>query len=420
MRNLEAWLGVLLFATAGCGGQSHANERGHGGATGSGGALGVSGSAGAASASSGAGNHAGGLTATGGAGSAGVANGGAESAGGSNLTEGGRAETAGAAGEAAGGSPDVTYPNAKPSEGCGKDATQALGELVKYTIQTSGTKDANCADKLNGVPKCGAWSYPRDYYLWLPPDYDKRHAYPLVLQAPGCGGNGTTVYSLSPLNSTLQAGASGSVIRVGLTPPPNDIGHATNPGQGCFDDREGDDSVEWPFYEALLDKLKTELCYDENRVFASGESSGAWLSNELGCKYAGNTAGYALRGVAVTGGGLPTLPAYTPTCTNKPMSGMWIDEVNDPSNPFSAGDKIAINRAMQVNGCASDYDTARDTGQLVDFPIGDGRPSCKKILGCAETDPLVVCQVPGLGHASSLDQYANPGFATYLKSFELP
>ena len=35
------------------------------------------------------------------------------------------------------------------------------------------------------------------------------------------------------------------VVRVGLTPAPNSIGHGTNENQGCFDDKEGDDSVDW-------------------------------------------------------------------------------------------------------------------------------------------------------------------------------
>ncbi|HXK18978.1 MAG TPA: hypothetical protein VNG33_14300 [Polyangiaceae bacterium] len=423
MRHLEAWLGIAGLAALACGGQSRANEQ-----TSSAGASGVTsnGGAGATSSNTASGNNTSandtsGATSSSGAANAGAANGGAESRGGSNVTEGGGAGVAGVTGATAGagGSPSVPYPSVKPSVGCGTDATQATGEFVKFTIQTSGTKDANCADKLaEGTSKCGAWSYPRDYYVWLPPNYDNQHAYPLVLQAPGCGGNGMQVFSLSPTNSTAgDSGVRGSVIRIGLTPPPNEVGHATNPNQGCFDDKEGDDSVEWPFYEALIDKLKTELCYDENRVFATGNSSGGWLANELGCRYAGNTAGYAIRGVAVSRGGLPTQPAYTPTCTNEPISGIWIDEVNDATNPFVTGDKVAIARAIQVDGCMTSYETA----QFQDFPIGGGLPdnTCKKILGCSETSPLVVCQLPGLSHSGN-QQYVNPGFAAFIKSLEAP
>jgi poly(3-hydroxybutyrate) depolymerase len=208
------------------------------------------------------------------------------------------------------------------------------------------------------------------------------------------------------------------VIRVGLTPPPNAIGHSTNPNQGCFDDKEGDDSVEWPFYEALIDKLKASLCYDENRVFASGNSSGAWLANELACKYSGNTAGYAIRGIAVNAGGLPAAAAYVPTCTQQPMAGMWVEQANDPGSDVFAGWQPAFARAMNVNRCTGGSYSA---AMLADFPIGGGKPpgTCKKVVGCPAEYPLVVCLVAGNGHASN-DDTVNPGFATFFSSLEAP
>jgi hypothetical protein len=301
----------------------------------------------------------------------------------------------------------------KPSMGCGKSPLQATAAFVKYSIVTSGTKAANAADSVTGP-----WTYTRDYYVWLPPSYDNLKAYPLVLEGPGCGGIGTEVYSLSPSNDTTGIGVNGSVIRVGLTPPPNAIGHATNPNQGCFDDKEGDDSVEWPFYEALIDKLKTEVCYDQNRVFAAGTSTGAWLANELACKYAGNTAGYAIRGAATAGGSLPTDAKFAPTCSGAPMAGMWVDHMSD-GNAFVSW-PYAIARAMKVNHCT--MGTGLSDAPTEDFPIGAGKaPStCKKILGCPAEYPLVVCILTaGTAHSGDEDT-VNPGFATFLLGLEAP
>jgi hypothetical protein len=324
--------------------------------------------------------------------------------------------TAGAASGGAGGLPPLPNPvdvlKVKPSAGCGKDPMQASATFVKYTIQTSGTKGADAADSTKGP-----WSYTREYYVWLPPNYDNQKAYPLVLQGPGCGGTGLDVYPLSPSNDGVGAGVNGTVIRVGLTPPPNAIGHSTNPNQGCFDDKEGDDSVEWPFYEALIDELKVSLCYDENRVFASGNSSGSWLANELACKYAGNTAGYAIRGIAVNAGGLPTAAAYVPTCTQAPMAGMWVIEVNDIGTELASALQLPVSRAI-VNQCTSgSYSSA----MLADYPIGAGKPpgTCKQIIGCPAEYPLVVCALMGNGHTSH-DDTVNPGFATFFKSLEAP
>jgi len=212
----------------------------------------------------------------------------------------GAAGAAGAGAAGTGATVDVT--KVRPSQGCGVAAPADLvpGQLVARHIMTMGIKDAGCADA-----KCGAWTDTRDYWVKLPTGYDNTKAYPLVFEGPGCGGQGNNLYTIPAFDST--------VIRVGLSPSAYwQQYHATNPGQHCFDDKEGDDSVDWVFYEDLYDLFDTTLCFDRDRVFAGGNSSGAWLANELGCKYAGD-AKHPIRGVLVNQGGLPTDPKYVPT-----------------------------------------------------------------------------------------------------------
>ena len=292
--------------------------------------------------------------------------------------------------------------------GCGVAPEQELGGFIRYDITTCGTKAADAT----GTP--GPWTYDREFFVWLPPDYDPTHAYPLVLQGPGCGGDGKSVY---PLTSNGNASADGQVIRVGLTPPPAAINHVFAPDAGCFDDHEGDDSVEWPFYEAVMDWLHTKLCIDPSLVFASGNGSGSVLANELGCSYAGHPE-YPIRGVLVNSGALPAEPEHRPTCSTAPMAGMWIHEINNVTWPF-AGTKDAVTRAIQINGCTqgTDYDTASFT----DYPTGEANPdnTCRKLSGCPETHPLVVCPLPGTGRGS-YDNIANPGFSTFILDLAQP
>lgn len=330
---------------------------------------------------------------------------------------GGTGTAGGATGGTGGAAPTNDITSVWKADGCGKDYTGMVGQ--KITIGTTGVKDANCAAKLDGVPKCGPWGQesstwqktplPRDYWVYLPANYDANKAYPLVFEGPGCGGSGGGVYGLPNVKD--------QVIRIGISPAPKSVGHGTNPNQGCFDDKEGDDSLDWVFYENLYDKLKGELCFDRNRVFSVGDSSGSWFSNELGCKYAGDPE-RPVRGVLPNTGGLPNQPEYAPTCTNKPMSGMWVHEVGDTENPFS-GNKYAISRAMTVNGCqgATSYDDAVTKGLIENFPIGTGAAdTCKLIKGCPEIYPLVVCALPGNAHQPH-NNVAEPGFATFLKLF---
>jgi poly(3-hydroxybutyrate) depolymerase len=415
--------GSTGYTTGATGGATSSGSGGSGGSSGSTGTGGASGSTGSGGSTTSGGSGTGGSAGTG-SGAGGSAAGSGGTSGGSAGAPGGSSGTGGAAGQAPeGGTADAGPRPAEggidgdagtggnpltkvvPTPGCGKDPGQGVGTAVRGTIVTMGTKPTGCADS-----KCGAWTYTREYFVTLPTGYVNTKAYPLVFQGPGCGGTGTAIY---PLNNNVD----NTVIRVGLTPPDNAIGHATNPNQGCFDDKEGDDSVDWIFYENLWDKLAGVLCFDKNRVFASGNSSGAWFSNEVGCKYAGD-ATHPIRGIMPNTGGLPTEALYVPTCTNQPMAGMWIHEINDTTNPFT-GNKVAIQRAMQVNGCT--IGTNYDNAMFDDFPIAGGNPdtTCKKIRGCPDIAPLVVCALAGNGHGSH-DNVANPGFATFIKLFSAP
>ncbi len=398
--------------------------QGTAGTTGQSGSTGTAGSGVSTAGSAGMSGSGAGGSSTGAAGSSPAA--------GSGTTAGsaGQGATAGAGGT--GTTVDVT--KVWKSDACAAPKAPPAG---KQTIMTSGTKAADCAAKLpntevmpmsaNGEPRCGDWGkpsstwtnatvgdspawdpktpLPRDYWIVLPQNYDPAKAYPLVFQGPGCGGSGETVY---PYNNS----ANNTVIRVGISPPNRAVGHGTHPGQGCFDDKEGDDSVDWVFYENLYDKLNMGVCFDRNRVFSGGDSSGSWFANEVGCKYAGD-ATRPIRGIMPNTGGLPNEAKWKPTCTDKPLSGIWIHEVGDSDNAFS-GNKYAIARAMVVNKCqANSYD---EINTPVD-PMMGGPAACKQIKGCPELYPLFVCPLPGTNHQSHPDT-VNPAVSTYLQLFQ--
>jgi hypothetical protein len=299
-----------------------------------------------------------------------------------------------------GGGNDIT--KIVPTIGCGNDPGQTVGTFVMDTIETMGTKAADCFDS-----KCGAWSYTRQYSVRLPTGYDNTKAYPLIFEGAGCGSTGSdNLYALPDLASAaIRVGWSASVEAQAF--------HATNPGQGCFDWADGDNSVEWAFYEDLYDRLAVQLCFDRNRVFAAGNAGGAMLASELGCKYAGDPT-RPIRGVVANDGGL-TAPQYLPTCTTTPTAGLWANQRGATHRPFTQA-MAAIARAMKVNGCT--IGTGFLDAQFDSFPIGGGNPdtTCQMIKGCPALYPLVVCALPGNSDSSN-DAIANPGFSTFLELF---
>jgi hypothetical protein len=360
-----------------------------------------------AGAAAGAGRAAGGATAGAGGASGGVAagaDGGADTPDEAGNDVGTSVPSADAAAGLGFGGSDIT--TVEKTKGCGVDATGLTrGVLVgPMHISTMGTKAANCADS-----KCGPWTDTRDYWIQLPIGYDANRAYPLVFEGPGCGGQGNNLYALPDFAS--------AVIRVGLSPSAYwQAYHPTQPHQGCFDDSDGDNSVEWPFFENLYDQLAGQLCFDRNRVFASGQfDTGGRLADELACKYAGD-ATRPIRGVMSNAGDWSTDPRFIPTCTGKPMAGMWVHNIGDPVKPW-ASTKLAIARAMRVNGCT--LGTGYDDATLDNFPIGGGNPdtTCQRIAGCPDVAPLVVCLLPGNYHSGN-DSVVNPGRPTFINLFE--
>jgi hypothetical protein len=72
-----------------------------------------------------------------------------------------------------------------------------------------GGKDVNCADKLNGAPKCGPGSVARDYYFWRPPDYQPTN--PIRWRCKLKGDHENRVYPGSATGTHLPPADGGDV-----------------------------------------------------------------------------------------------------------------------------------------------------------------------------------------------------------------
>jgi hypothetical protein len=295
------------------------------------------------------------------------------------------------------------------SDGCGKPypCEATAGRCGEYssicdnrTLLTEGEKAPNCASG----PRCGAWSMRRSFRVVLPGAYDPQQPYALVIHGDGCGSSGYEGV-FSPPNSFNVP------IHVGVVPAlPTEYG----PGFDCFDDQEGDDSLDWVFYERLYDKLNAELCFDRRRVFVSGHASA--FANELACKYAGDAV-RPVRGVLVNNGTFPAEPGRLPTCSQAPLSGIWVHELDGYYDPPFDNAKRAVTRAMAVGQCpGGDYDHA----QKESFQIGFGTEAfvCERIVGCSPLYPLIVCPLSTTSR-NHLD-VADPAFETFVRQFTLP
>jgi hypothetical protein len=321
-----------------------------------------------------------GSTVTGGAGTAaGGTAGGAGTTGAAGTTA--AAGTAGGAGTtgAAGTTPSgKNLPNAIPSAGCGMapPAGQAPTTFVKYNEMI--TASALVTAK---------WQ-PRDYWVWLPANYDKTRAYPIVLVGPGCGGTGN-------MSIPIQNASGNDAIVIGL-----DYSSAAT-GRDCFMTESFPDP-ENDYVQQTITTVQADYCVDKHRVFIEGFSSGSWISYMAGCVFGGPGGLVTGQGNATGNwqGSLPDSACHGPI--------PYMGSHNNPDPQSYNGYPGGRDHVLKLNGCTSPpVTTPYDAGPMVKPPNSGVTISCVQYMGCMV--PTVFCTTTGLGH----NDQVTTGISTY-------
>ena len=282
------------------------------------------------------------------------------------ATSGG-ASAGGAAGASPGGGSPATAgtggggPVPGLTAGCGKPILDEPGKDILHNIMVKGVA--------------------RRYWTKLPTNYDPAKPTPLVFYGPGCGASGVEG---APLDNSIKD----SAMRVFV------IGTG-----GCF--ATDGPEPETGYFNAVLDEVQANFCTDTSKVFVSGYSSGAWLSDLLAC-----TAGDRIRAIGTAAGGLH---ADHPVCKGNPAA-MLHAGTNDGANPITKlnamgvdeGSGAARDRLLMANGCT--------TETKVWDPMF---PYCKEYIGCKT--PVVWCQQDGVGHSNG-EEVARTGWWKFWSS----
>jgi hypothetical protein len=338
---------------------------GSGAATGTAGAAG-SGGSGTAGGGAGSSSEVGGTTGTAGvsatAGTTGTAGGGSSGTAGSST--GGTSGTGGATATAGSGGGGQTA-GAVSSPGCGMapPATQTLGMWVNYSemVPASAVTTAK-------------WQMPRSYWVWLPTNYDKNHAYPVIFVGPGCGGKGNN--SIQP-----QTATGNDAIIVGL-----DYNSAAT-GRDCFMTESFPDP-ETEYVENTVKLVDSAFCVDKSRRFIEGFSSGSWLSYLMGCVDGG--PGGLFKGQGNASG------EFQGSCPESACKGPtpYMAGHNNPdgNNAYPGG----RDHMLKMNKCTMPPAMMPyDPGPMVKPPNG-ASITCVQYMGCSA--PTVFCTTTGLGH----------------------
>lgn len=265
--------------------------------------------------------------------------GGAPNTGGSGPTDGGGTSDGGGT------------PNGSP--GCGVPLTEATEQWLAKTADLNGTT--------------------REFFVWLPPGYDPLRAYPVVYQFHGCNNDPARENN----NVPVQDQSGGDAIHV--------RGRAVD---ACWDTNPTGPDV--AFYDAMVDAVETGYCADPTHRFATGYSSGSFMTHLLSC-----VRGSTLRGVASIAGGMGGSG-----CTGN-VAALLIHDANDNTVNISASEQ-ARDRYLTENACG-ETTTAFDPAP------------CQAYEGCSAGLPVVWCQTAGQDH-SRQDGLAAPAFWNFLST----
>jgi len=391
---------AALFGLFGCGssdsgptgsagsGHSSAGTVGSAGAATSGGGSATGGSAtgGSSAGSAGRPEATGGITSAGSGGSAGGSVGSAGAPAGGQAGSGGGAtgkggsggatSSAGNGGSSAGGGSGGT--STGMSAGCGKAPT------IASSMYNNGTS----------IPITAA-NMQRRYILNVPTNYDNSKPYKLVIAYHARDSNDHSVYNekyygMLPLSNNTTI----------FVAPNGQKNGAPCPGTGA-----GDSNCGWPntsdqdiqLADAVVKQVQENFCVDTNRIFATGWSYGASMSQQTACERPlGGTqaAGWGVRGIAIYA------VAYLSNSTNckktKPVAYYATHGTCDSVLSYDGTSRCSTMTQEQGGvGVAKDWATLNGCTWKLPTKVTSGAHVCTKLAGCMTGYPLEFCSFNG-------------------------
>lgn len=237
----------------------------------------------------------------------------------------------------------------------------------------------------------------RTYIVHVGAGYDKSRPTPLLIVLHGGGGDGQGMIKLTGFNAVADEDNFIVVYPDGFEKHWND-GRAV---QRYRAQSQNVDDV--GFISALIDQLSGEFNIDPERVYATGMSNGAMMSNRLGCELSEKIAA-----IAPVAGNMPVNIA--PLCAPaRPVSALIINGTDDPLVPWTGGyahiGQVELGEVLSVEDtvklwvnddkCASSPLIA----ELPDKDPSDGtRVSTETYKGCSGSAEVILYKVEGGGH----------------------
>jgi polyhydroxybutyrate depolymerase len=230
------------------------------------------------------------------------------------------------------------------------------------------------------------------YYLHTPKSYQPNHPMPLVMVFHGSRSSGRAIANVTRFDQLADQKGFIVVYPDGINGRWNQVKHYSSSQV---------DVNNASFISALIEHLQQIRNIDRQRIYATGFSSGAILTQTLACKLSDRIAAFA----SVAG----TLPVnVAPSCKPQtPVSLLMINGTGDESVPYPGGKVDEVREVLSVpktaeiwrqhNGCALNAkkieplaSTVSNHGTKVEF---------SRYLGCHGGAEVMLISVEGMGHS---------------------
>ena len=213
-------------------------------------------------------------------------------------------------------------------------------EVTEGAEAPRGVACGDHANLLGGTRELTVMDEARTYVLQLPGALPQEHALPLVMLFHGTGGNAATWHN-SNEHMLVEAIGEGAIIVFPEALPGNDGLPQWRTDHGLA------------FFDSILQDL--DGCFDPERVFASGHSSGGGMTHQLACE-----RGEQLRGAAPVSGLMTRDPCVGQTAV------FQIHGAEDELIPITTGSPARDYWARR-NGCDLEMETASIHEQCISF-----------------------------------------------------
>jgi poly(3-hydroxybutyrate) depolymerase len=224
-------------------------------------------------------------------------------------------------------------------------------------------------------------SMAREYILNVPTNYDNTHPYKFVIAYHELNGNDDEMYKnkyyhLLPLanDTTIFVAPNGQQNNANCTQ-----------ASGCGWPNPSDTDMK--LADAVVAQIEQNFCIDTNRIYATGWSYGASMSEQTACERplsgAGATNPWGVRAIAVYSVAYLSNTDNCKASSSKPVAYYASHGTNDTVLQYSGGVSIAQTWAA-ADGCTAATPT-QATGNHV----------CTNFSGCSAGYPVEFCSFVG-------------------------